>query len=79
MPRTADPAAHEAHEFPLADRLANDAVRAWLDRHAAIALAASPDDAAKRGVDHLHQSLNDYWYALVPELLGTLRRAGLIT
>lgn len=85
MPATADPSAHQAHDLPLADRLACDAVKAWLDRRTATALAATGDlnDAergARQGIEQMrHLHLDDYWYTLVPSLLADLRKAGLLT
>ena len=83
---TVNPAGHEAHELSLADRLACDAVRAWLDRHTGTVLAATGsvpvndrELSHREGIDHLRQSLDDYWYTLVPGLLRDLRRAGLLS
>jgi hypothetical protein len=74
---TSGPAAHEAHDLPLADRLTAEAVRGWLDRRTATALAANPDGApAIRQLRYLH--LDDYSYTLVPAILGQLRAAGLL-
>jgi hypothetical protein len=73
-----NPAAHQVHGVPLADRLAADTVRRWLDRHAAIS-AASVEPEAVAGVDRLRQSLDDYWYTLVPALLNDLYKAALMT
>lgn len=74
---TADPAAHEAHDLPLADRLTAEAIRGWLDRRTATALAANPDAApAISQMRHLH--LDDYSYTLVPAILRQLRAAGLL-
>jgi hypothetical protein len=82
-----DPAAHEAHESPLADRIIEQAIREWLNTATAITLAANgnpPINDYERGVAqgveqmrHLH--LDNYWYALVPKITDQLRRAGLLS
>ncbi len=80
-----DPSAHIAHDLPLADRLIGDAVMAWLNRHTETVLAATASVPVndrelchREGIDHLRQSLDDYWYTLVPGILSELRRAGLM-
>ena len=82
----ADPAAHEAHETPLADRIVESTVREWLNTATAIALAGNgspPINDYERGfvqgveqMRHLH--LDNYWYALVPAITDQMRRAGLL-
>lgn len=77
-----DPSQHEAHDMPLVSRIIDAAVREWLNRRTATALAATGDlDDYERGVRqgieqmrHLH--LDDYWYALTPKITEELERAG---
>lgn len=82
---TPDPAAHEAHSLALPERLISQAVREWLDRHTETALAANGDlpgyeEGVRHGIEQMRNGrLDDYWYTLVPHILGQLRRAGLIT
>ena len=81
-----DPAAHEAHGTPLADRIVEQAVREWLNTATAIALAANGNPplgdferGVVQGIENLrHGHLDNYWYALVPEITGQMRRAGLL-
>ena len=81
-----DPAAHEAHETPLADRIVEQAIREWLDTATAIALAANGNPpindyerGVKQGIENMrYLHLAGYWYALVPEIIGQMRRAGLL-
>lgn len=69
----------EIHELPLADRLACDAVREWLDRAKGTALAGASDESARKAIEDMrHLHLDNYDYTLVPKLLGALRRAGLL-
>ncbi len=80
-----DPAAHEAHDLPLADRITVKAIQDWLNTATATAHAANgnpPINDYERGISqgieqmrYLH--LDNYWYTLVPEILGALRRAGI--
>lgn len=80
-----NPAAHEAHDLPLADRIVERAIRDWLDAATATARAASGNPPASdyergisQGIDNMrHLHLDNYWYTLVPEILGALRRAGI--
>jgi hypothetical protein len=81
-----DPAAHEAHETPLADRLVTDAIRDWLNTATAIALAANGNPPLndyergfQQGVEQMrHLHLDNYWYTLAPGIVKALRRAGLL-
>lgn len=81
-----DPAAHEAHDLPLADRIVAQAIRNWLNAATATARAANGNPplgdyerGVSQGIDHMrHGHLDSYWYTLVPEILGALRRAGLL-
>ena len=82
-----DPAAHEAHDLPLAHRIVAKAVMDWLNAATATARAANgspPLGDYERGIDqgidrmrHLH--LDNYWYTLVPKITDELKRAGLLT
>jgi hypothetical protein len=86
MAQGRDPAAHEAHEVPLADRIMEQTIREWLNTATAIALAANGnppiDDyerGVKQGIEHMrHGHLDNYWYALVPKVIDQMRRAGLL-
>lgn len=79
-----DPAQHEAHDMPLAERLIQDRVKTWLDTALAIELAGygdlNPEErAARKAVEQVkHLALADYTYALVPRIAEDLRRAGLL-
>lgn len=80
------PAAHEAHDLPLADRLASDAIRQWLDTATGLARAANGNPplgdyerGIGQGIDQMrHLHLDNYWYTVVPKILDELRRAGLL-
>ena len=82
-----NPAAHEAHDLPLADRIAAKAIQDWLDAATATARAANgnpPLGDYERGIDQgidrmRHLYLDSYWYTVVPEVLDALRRAGLLS
>jgi len=84
--RVNDPAAHEAHEAPLADRIVEQAIREWLSTATAIALAANGnppvDDyerGIKQGIEHMAYShLASYPYTVVPKITDQMRRAGLL-
>jgi hypothetical protein len=79
-----NPAAHQAHEFPLADRLVLGEVRSWLKTAFDTARAGCGDmneveRARQKMIDelqHLHLSGADY--TIVPRILGALRRAQLL-
>jgi L-alanine-DL-glutamate epimerase-like enolase superfamily enzyme len=79
-----DPRQHQAHELPLADRLVTDRIRRWLTTALETELAgygeATPEErAARAAVKQMrHLALADYSYALVPQILDDLRRAGLL-
>ena len=81
-----DPAAHEAHEVPLADRIMEQAIREWLNTATATALAGNGNPPIndyergfKQGVEQMrHLHLDNYWYALVPKVTDQMRRAGLL-
>jgi hypothetical protein len=79
----ADPAKHPAHERPLADRIVIQAVRNWLDIVTATAASFDPINDHERGalaaikeMRSLH--LSGFEHSLVPQILGELRRAGLL-
>lgn len=82
-----NPAAHEAHDLPLADRLVSDAIGRWLDTATGLARAANGNPPLNdyergiaQGIDHMrHGHLDNYWYTVVPKILDELRRAGLMT
>jgi len=84
--RMTDPAAHEAHDLPLADRIAATAIQDWLNAATATARAANGNPplgdyerGIGQGIDRMrHLCLDNYWYTVVPEILGALRRAGLL-
>ncbi|MEU5322910.1 hypothetical protein AB0G67_40100 [Streptomyces sp. NPDC021056] len=85
MPKnTHSPSEHPAHEAPLAERLVQDRVKAWLNTALAIELAGygdlTPEErAARKAVEQVkHLALADYPYALVPRIVDDLRRAGLL-
>ena len=66
----------EIHEMPLSSRLAEDAIREWLDRRTATALAACEPEA-RQGIEQMrYLHLDDYSYTLVPRILDELKRAG---
>lgn len=81
-----DPAAHEAHALPLADRIMEQAIREWLNTATATALAGngSPpindyERGFKQGVEQMrHLHLDGYWYTVVPKVIDQMRRAGLL-
>lgn len=82
---SSDPAQHEAHDLPLAERLVSRAVRDWLTTAFAIALAANGYSGAEaqgfaKGLDQMqYLHLSGFKYSLVPDILDQLRRAGLLT
>jgi hypothetical protein len=80
---TPNPARHPAHERPLPDRIVIEAVRSWLDTATATAASFDPINDHERGalaaikeMRSLH--LSGFEHSLVPEILGQLRRAGLL-
>lgn len=82
---TPDPAAHEAHETGLAERIVERAIGEWLDTATGLARASagSPTSEYERGrhagidsMRHLH--LDNWWYTVAPKLITELRRAGLL-
>jgi hypothetical protein len=82
---TADPAAHQAHEFPLADRIVDQAIRDWLETRFAVARAAAGagalsdrERAVHAGIDDMECRLSGYGCTLTPAILDALRRAGLL-
>ena len=87
MGTTPDPAQHEAHETPLADRIIGQAIKTWLDRKTELALATAGDPplgdygrGIRAGMDQLrHLHLDDYWYTVAPDIAAQLCRAGLLT
>src|SRR5262245_3845085 len=69
----------EIHVLPLVNRLVDDEIRRWLDRHLGLQQAGygepeAPMRAAVEQSRHLH--LDNYDYALTPKILDALRRAG---
>lgn len=83
---SADPAQHEAHEFPLAARIIDGLIGEWLQQHTAIATAAAGsgclsdyERGVHAGIDRLHHGhLTGFTYNLTPLILDALRRAGLL-
>lgn len=79
-----DPRKHEAHDLPLADRLVSDAVRDWLETAFLTARAGNGYLGAEKqgflkGLDQMqYLHLSGWQYSLVPDILGQLRRAGLM-
>lgn len=80
-----NPASHEAHDLPLADRIVSDLIADYLDTATSLALAGFGDvDEHERGardgirqMRHLH--LDGWDYKLTPKIIDALRRAGLLT
>ena len=80
-----NPAAHEAHDLPLADRIIAKAIQDWLNAATATARAANGNPplgdyerGISQGIDQMrHLHLDNYWYTLVPKILDELRRAGI--
>jgi hypothetical protein len=83
---TADLSVHPAHETPLATRIAEEAVRRWLDARTGVALAAAGtgdvseyERGVRQGIEHMrYLHLDNYWYTVVPQVLDEFRRAGLL-
>jgi hypothetical protein len=82
---TNDPAAHEVHDTPLANRIVERIIRDWLATATAIARAGNgnpPINEYERGIshgiDHLDSYLTGYPYTVVPQIIDELRRAGLL-
>lgn len=79
-----NPAAHEAHDLPLANRIVSDLIGEFIDTGCAIASAGTGnlndyERGAQAAIDqmrHLHMSGVDY--RLTPKILDALRRAGLL-
>ena len=78
------PAAHEAHDLPLADRIVDDLIGEYIRTGCDIARAAtgdgSPEEvAAQKAIDQVqHLHLAGWTYRLTPKILDALRRAGLL-
>ncbi|MET7867967.1 hypothetical protein [Micromonospora taraxaci] len=78
------PAAHEAHELPLANRIVDDKIRQFITTACAIASAGAgnwtAEEKAKQEViaemRHLH--LSGWDYRLTPQIIDALRRANLL-
>lgn len=79
-----NPSQHDAHDYPLADRLVCDRIGRWLKTALDTEMAGygelTPEEkAARKAVEQVrHLALADYSYALVPKILDDLRRAGLL-
>jgi hypothetical protein len=57
--------------------IVDTAVKEWLDRRTATALATAPgiddrEQGKRQGIDDLRQRLDDYWYVLTPAILAAL-------
>lgn len=69
----------DIHGLPLASRVVDDVVRAWLDTQLGLAEAAMDTDDKRQAViacRWLH--LAGYSYQVTPRILDALRRAGLL-
>lgn len=77
-----DPAAHEAHDLPLADRIVSDLIGDYIGTAADVALATFGDineyeRGARQGIEQMrYLHLSGWDYALTPKILDALRRAG---
>lgn len=75
---------HEAHALPLAHRLIDAEIGTWLNTNTDLALAGfgqvtEHDRAMRQGVKQMrHLHLDNWDIDLVPAILGSLRRAGLL-
>jgi hypothetical protein len=71
---------NELHDLPLANRLVDGEVRAWLDTHLGLLLAQTSDGSPERKIveQARHLSLDGYSYQLTPKILDALRRAALL-
>jgi hypothetical protein len=79
-----DPSAHEAHEMPLAGRIIDRLIGAYIAHAGDIALAGNgysgaEEEGFRKGVEQMrYLHLSGWDYRLTPKILDELRRAGLL-
>lgn len=80
----ANPAQHEVHETPLANRIIDDLIGEYITTHTGLAAAGyghltDHDKGAQEAIDAvLNLHLAGWTYALTPRIVDALKRAGLL-
>jgi hypothetical protein len=72
------PHAKIATADPLANRLIEDQIRKWLKLNLAYADATCSTEDVRQGVRKAGSHLDEFWIELVPGIVDSLQRAGLL-